>query len=215
MKNLASFGVPLVAGLATVWMMGGVGATSPSARRGESCCSESAEQTAKPTDALPGVKADDVRAAFNRAKESTRVVTLLSPTCPVCQDGQKVIARAIRDLPAASPVKTFVVWLSMRPGDSPERAANEASWFSGPQVSNSWDATGEIGDRFGRTLALKGRAWDVYAVYAPGVEWNGADPPKPTFWMHQLTAAAGADQTLCLQADRFIRELKTIAATRR
>ena len=29
------------------------------------------------------------------------------------------------------------------------------------------------------------KAWDVYLLFAPGIEWKD-HPPPPSFWMHQL-----------------------------
>ncbi|SRR6266704_2869660 len=47
----------------------------------------------------------------------------------------------------------------------------------------------------GRLLDLHQIAWDVYLVYKPGIKWEGPQPPRPTFWMHQLE---GADRKLLL-----------------
>jgi hypothetical protein len=32
------------------------------------------------------------------------------------------------------------------------------------------------------------KAWDVYLVFKPGIEWKDK-PPTPSFWMHQLYSA--------------------------
>jgi len=39
---------------------------------------------------------------------------------------------------------------------------------------------------FGETLDLHDIAWDVYLIYKPGIKWEAQQPPRPTFWMHQL-----------------------------
>lgn len=56
-----------------------------------------------------------------------------------------------------------------------------------PRVSHYWDETNDLGSAYERVLPVStGPAWDVYMIYAPGTLWNDADPPKPSFWMHQL-----------------------------
>ena len=39
-------------------------------------------------------------------------------------------------------------------------------------------------------------AWDVYLVYAPGIHWEGKEPPRPTYFQHQLGGRLPADQRL-------------------
>jgi hypothetical protein len=67
-----------------------------------------------------------------------------------------------------------------------------------------WDGERASGTLMAKTLALKGSAWDVYLLYAPGVKWTGEQPPAPTFWMHQLRAEDGADQRACLNPAVFV-----------
>ena len=55
----------------------------------------------------------------------------------------------------------------------------------------------QIGWLFAKPLKLKSTAWDVYLVYAPGIKWEGNQPPEPSLWMHQLNGQ-GADTMLCL-----------------
>jgi copper chaperone CopZ len=165
---------------------------------------------AKASVAMSPLTLPTVRDAFNASVGDTRVVTILSPSCPECQAGQSVVGRAFT-ANRSDRLKGFVVWLSMRAGDSADAAGRQAAEFTDARVQQGWDSTGAIGDAFAKTLALKGRAWDVYAVYGPGARWTGDTPPAPTFWMHQLTAAAGADQSLCLNPTAFLREIDRIA----
>ncbi len=50
-------------------------------------------------------------------------------------------------------------------------------------------------------------AWDTYLLYGSGISWTEEEPPKPTFWMHQLPTQAGAAGNLVLQPGRFSEEL--------
>lgn len=159
---------------------------------------------------VPALELAALRDSFNKASADTRVVTVLSPTCGECQSGQSVVAKAFAATKTTS-LKGFIVWLAMKPADSQAATSTQAAEFTEDRVVQGWDATGGIGDAFAKTLSLKGRAWDVYAVYAPGVRWTGDAPPKPTSWMHQLTEAAGADQKMCLNPTTFLREVDRIA----
>ena len=95
----------------------------------------------------------------------------------------------------------------MMPNDSNERTHDETRIFEGLQVAHAWDPKHHLGDLYAKTLDLDSTAWDVYLLYAPGVRWEGNEPPQPTFWMHQLPAASGADRTLILNPTRLSQEL--------
>lgn len=63
--------------------------------------------------------------------------------------------------------------------DVPEATATVAD----QRALHFWDPDGHTLRAFRSAL---GPAWDVYLLYGPDARWDGADPPKPTFWMHQL-----------------------------
>jgi copper chaperone CopZ len=148
----------------------------------------------------------ELRNWFNASSGSVRVVSLLSPTCPVCQSGHSVL-KTVFGKTASSDLKAFLVWLPMESGDDPPAARREAATFQDPRLTEGWDPAREMGDLFARTLALRGAAWDVYLVYDRGVRWEGTEPPLPSFWMHQLEEEVGADQKLSLDPSRFSREV--------
>src|SRR5438105_4777584 len=51
------------------------------------------------------------RRTFNDAKDRTRVVALLSPTCGVCIAGASALENVLERVGAAKPVAAFVVWM--------------------------------------------------------------------------------------------------------
>lgn len=53
-------------------------------------------------------------------------------------------------------------------------------------------------------------AWDMYLVYNPGVIWKGSQPPKPTFYMHQMNSKHGTDPAKFLKPDVFYKNVQTI-----
>lgn len=142
---------------------------------------------------------------FNGASGSVRVVSILSPTCPVCQSGHGVL-KSVFGKTDSKDLLGFIVWLPMKAADDPVSAAVQAASFKDARIGEAWDAQRAGGALFARTLKLKGTAWDVYLLYARGVKWEGEDPPAPSFWMHQLESEDGADQTLCLNPSRLTRE---------
>ncbi len=40
--------------------------------------------------------------------------------------------------------------------------------------------------RYTRLLAFHADAWDIFFIYGRTARWDGPDPPKPDFLMHQL-----------------------------
>lgn len=142
-----------------------------------------------------------------------RVLSLLSPTCPACQCGHGVLKTVFGQTDSRD-LKGFIVWLPMRPGDDPASVTAEAATFRDERVAEGWDPGRQVGGLFAQALKLRGTAWDVYLVYDRGVRWEGAAPPAPSFWMHQLKEAAGADQKLCLDPARFARDVLARLGTR-
>ena len=167
--------------------------------------------TAKPIQ-LSSYRADELRNAFNHASGQVRVVALLSPTCGECQKGQRVVQSVFAKYPNEQRLRGFVVWLPMLPGDTERTAGAQAGTFVDARVAQQWDRDRALGTLVSKTLSLKGQAWDVYLLYAPGVKWTGETPPAPTFWMHQLREEHGADQRLCLNPTVFLNKVASLLA---
>jgi hypothetical protein len=125
-------------------------------------------------------------AAFNRDRGDVRVVELVSPTCPICLDGVSKVQHALfADVPSEHLVG-FVVWVPMLGGKASD-VPDATTLQSDARVTHYWDGSNDLGAKYARILPVAGGpAWDVYMLYAPGIVWSGADPPKPSFWMHQL-----------------------------
>ena len=95
-------------------------------------------------------------------------------------------------------------------GDNADSARAESESFADERVEHSWDSDGRFGQLFAKMLNLKGVAWDVHLLYAPGVTWGVEEPPKPAFWMHQLPPVTGADGELLFNPGRFSHELMNL-----
>ncbi len=124
----------------------------------------------------------------------------------MCQYGQGFVRRLFQEFDAEN-LKGFAVWLPMMRNDSAERARVEAAPFEGLSVVHAWDPDRQLGHLFTEALGLESTVWDFYFLYASGVRWEEDEPPQPTFWMHQLPSASGADRDLVLYPTRFSQEL--------
>jgi len=155
---------------------------------------------------MPAVGPGALRDWFNQNSGSVRVVSILSPTCPECRSGHGVL-KSVFEKSASPELKAFLVWLPMKAADDAKQATVQSSSFRDGRLSEGWDQGRAVADLFARRLSLRGAAWDVYLVYDRGVRWEGAEPPAPSFWMHQLQEQAGADQKLCLNPTRFTNEV--------
>ena len=159
-----------------------------------------------PAKGVPTVELSGLKAWFNGSSGSVRVVSILSPTCPECQCGHRAV-KSVFDKTGSQDLKGFIVYLPMRTDDDPAAVNEEAATFVDKRLTEGWDGDRQVGNLFARTLKLRGTAWDVYLVYDRGVRWDGASPPVPSFWMHQLKAGVGADQKLCLNPERLSRDV--------
>jgi hypothetical protein len=85
--------------------------------------------------------------------------------------------------------QVFCVWTPAFPSDGQTLAREGAAIMRDPREKNYWDARSELGTVFGPVVKLPGNkqfAFDVYFVYPGGVRWEGARPPAPVDWMHQI-----------------------------
>jgi len=84
-------------------------------------------------------------------------------------------------------LRAYAVWEPILRTDDARGARKATTILPDPRVRHYWTPGQEVGEMFQAPLRLKGEpAWDVYLVYAPGVEWKGTNPPKPATFMHQL-----------------------------
>jgi hypothetical protein len=85
----------------------------------------------------------------------------------------------------ASNIRAYVVWVPMFRGlerDVP-RAARE---IPDGRASHYWDGDSQLTKGYRRTLGVSEDAWDIFLLYGPDARWEGEQPPRPSYWMHQL-----------------------------
>ena len=82
-------------------------------------------------------------------------------------------------------LRAYVVWVPKLGGQ--ERDVPEATRvLPDERALHYWDETGQSMRAYAKVLGLTQDAWDIYALYGPEARWDGALPPEPRLWMHQL-----------------------------
>jgi len=85
----------------------------------------------------------------------------------------------------------FVVWVPQL-GAHREHVPSAARLVTDRRAQQYWDEAGWLGDGYGLVLQTPGPAWDVYLLYGRGRRWDDVLPPKPEYWMHQLSGVTAA-----------------------
>jgi hypothetical protein len=149
------------------------------------------------------------RAAFNRRRDAVRVVELVSPTCPFCLEGVSKVQQELFTRERSPNLVGFAIWVPMLGGKAinvPEAAALAPD----SRVTHYWDGSNDLGATYERILPVaSGPAWDVYMLFPPGIAWTGMDPPKPSFWMHQLAITNAPHLDAAVFADHARQMLAT------
>lgn len=87
----------------------------------------------------------------------------------------------------SSSLSAHVVWVP-KLGGSENVARDAAKIVADPRSRHYWDPDGWFMTSYREVLAIPEDAWDIYLVYGPDARWDGDNPPKPDYWMHQLGA---------------------------
>jgi hypothetical protein len=124
---------------------------------------------------------------FNADTGFVRLVSILSPTCPMCRNqGYSAVQSIMREVPSGT-FKSYIIWLPALPSDTRQDAAVAATEFSDERIKSYWDGDMKAANAFGKSLKISSFAWDVYLLYDRGVKIKKDNPADPKFWMHQLS----------------------------
>jgi hypothetical protein len=137
-----------------------------------------------------GADLSTLKRDFNAGVGNVRMLLILSPGCPGCREGSRVVRESVLHKIDFDHLKVFVVWFPLLDGDSRDLAAGAASWLADPRVSHYWAPDWGLGNAYGRVLDLPKDydykvAVDVYLVFDERAEWSNA-LPRPAAWMHRL-----------------------------
>jgi hypothetical protein len=132
-----------------------------------------------------GADVEPLRAAFNADSGRVRIVMLVSPTCGECLHGASEIERAVLGTQPSPRLRAYVVWVPKLYGREQD-VPLATRYVPDARARHYWDALGVLVRQYDTVLGLGEDAWDIYMVYGPRARWDGATPPRPDFWMHQL-----------------------------
>lgn len=86
----------------------------------------------------------------------------------------------------------YSVWVPILITDAERAVPNATKRLPDSRVTHFWEGQGELVEAYKTILPTKNaetgeyvKAWDVFLVFAPGIEWKDR-PPTPSLWMHQL-----------------------------
>ena len=137
-----------------------------------------------------GAGAASLRAAFNASAADTRVLALVSPTCGTCLLGASTMEKDVFARISSTRLRGFIVWVP-KLGAHQNDVAAATPTVPDPRATHYWDGSGYLVHAYPAVLGLGEQdAWDIYLIYPPGVQWTGAAPPRPSYWMQQLTHAS-------------------------
>jgi len=144
---------------------------------------------------------------FNANEGRTRLMFISGPTCGICLRGMadlndEFIAASQND----DRLVTFVVHVPTL-GAKEEHVADTIPLLDGPRVHHYWEESGIIGSHYTEVMDVDMYVWDFWAIYGPEARWEGALPPKPDYYEHQLGVTLGKfrgfPREKVLDAERF------------
>jgi len=84
-------------------------------------------------------------------------------------------------------ISASIVWIPILDEDSLEAAIPSVKILNDKRIRHFYDQDQIVGKKIADSVGWSGHiAWDIYLFYAPDVDWTDL-PPKPKYWMHQLT----------------------------
>jgi hypothetical protein len=87
-------------------------------------------------------------------------------------------------------LRTYIVWVPMnRALERDVAGATREVWDA--RARHYWDGDGWLMKTYKDVLGgfPFEPVWDTYILYGADAKWDGEQPPKPAYWMHQLGSA--------------------------
>lgn len=147
---------------------------------------------------------DALKGEFNREAGKTRVIILLSASCPYCLKGASTIERILAKH-QQRPIAVFNVWQPILATDWGQPGTAALHRLSDVRVRQFWDADHRVADALRQSFEKRdaqpaccfqnGVWWDLMAVFPPGAEW-GDTLPEPLLLEGTVDEAAPAFDAL-------------------
>ena len=167
-----------------------------------------------------------LRADFNRAVGTVRLLFVVDPICPTCLRGLDDMNRDLLGSSVDPRLRTFVVhepvlgtaraapWFRVAVGADVPKAAQ---LLHNRQVRHYWNPSAAFGQMLSQAVGLKNNehpvyAWDVWLIYGPEAKWEGANPPRPRLLMNQLGALRGSTEFRRLDSHVFAQQVNALLA---
>jgi hypothetical protein len=150
---------------------------------------------------------------FNANEGRVRLVFLNGPTCGICLRGLADLNdEFISDSQNDGRLVTFVVHVPTM-GAKEHHAADSIPLLNGPRVHHYWEESGIIGQHYTKVMNVDMYVWDFWVIYGPEAVWDGALPPVPDYYEHQLGVTGGKfrgfPRERVLDAERFAAETRS------
>lgn len=125
------------------------------------------------------------KAQFNESAAGTRVILLISPSCPYCLKGAADFERVLESH-ADAPLTVFAVWQPILPTDWGRPGTRPLHRLDDPRVRQYWDPDHSVALELlnageANCCYDKGVPWDLMAVFESGSLW-GDSLPKPVLF---------------------------------
>lgn len=153
---------------------------------------------------LDGAAFDSLRTEFNQSLDRTRVILLLSQSCPYCLKGAAKI-QDVLDRHKDTPLAVYVIWQPILPTDWSRPGSHVLARLHDSRVQQYFDGGHRVAALLGKMSAdqqldpeccwSRGLPWDLLAVYEPGMEWHNS-LPSPALFKGTVEDAAPEFETL-------------------
>lgn len=181
-------------------------------------CAQAEDAKTAPRYTVLDEHSSQLKADFNRAKGSVRLLFVVDPICPGCLRGLDDMNKAVLSSTTDPRLQTFVVHVPvLRPPPEAKDVAPAAGLLHNPHVLNYWNPSGSFGDALTKSVGLKNDkhdvfAWDVWLIYGPEATWDGELPPQPKLLMHQLWALQKSKEFPRLDREAFAKQARELLA---
>lgn len=190
MKHLSWFGSLLAAPWLLLGLTSFAASQAPPAESG----TESADVSAASQSPKYGVLEDrlTLREPFNQAKDKTRVIAFLSPSCDRCRKNAGELQREVLAKNKTDDLEVFIVWLKVLQKDDEAAVAEAMQKISDPRVHHFWDPERVLNAQLLDAIMfdVKLRLYDIFLLYDGAALWEKR-LPRPGYWMHEYKGAPG------------------------
>ncbi|MFY9821419.1 MAG: hypothetical protein WAM82_08555 [Thermoanaerobaculia bacterium] len=152
----------------------------------------------------------ELKALFNQEQGMVRVLMILSPVCPTCRMGARMVVRHLLERSFNPGLSVYILWERIGSQDSLETASNAAALLPDPRIHHFWSPDAFAGTAFQGPIGFEqSTAWDVFLVFGKGKKWLGSPPVFDAF-MHNQKQHRELPKDRLLNAEKLGQEVKVL-----